>query len=280
MTALPDRPSPPPDDPPVLPPAIVLVAPQLGENIGMVARAMLNCGLDDLRLVRPREGWPNAKAVAAAAGADRVLDGARLFETLAGAIADLRCVYATTARTRDMTKPQLTPRAAAAAVHEAAAVGARSGIVFGREATGLNNDDVALADALITVPLNPGFTSLNLAMAVLLVGYEWRMAALPVAEEAGLCMPAETRPATKAELLGLFTQLEGELDRCGFLRLSEKRPIMVRNLRNIFGRAGLTEQEVRTLRGVITCLVSGRPRAADACEVAGSDALGQPDRQP
>jgi tRNA/rRNA methyltransferase len=243
-------------------PAIVLVAPQLGENIGMAARAMLNCGLYDLRLVRPREPWPNARAMAAAAGADRVVEGARVFETLADAIADLSRVYATTARVRDMTKPQLTPRAAAAALHAAAAAGGRCGLVFGREATGLDNDDVALADAVLTVPLNPEFTSLNLAMAVLLVGYEWRMAAIPV-EAQRLRMPAETRPASKAELMGLFAHLEAELDRCGFLRLIEKRPIMVRNLRNIFGRAQLTEQEVRTLRGVIACLVGGgaRPRS-------------------
>ena len=249
--------APAPADNKVGQPAIVLVAPQLGENIGMVARAMLNCGLSDLRLVRPREPWPNTKAIAAAAGADRVLDCARLFVALPDAIADLNVVYAATARRRDMTKPQLTPRAAAQGLRDVAALGGRTGVVFGREATGLDNDDVALADAMITVPLNPDFASLNLAMAVLLVGYEWRISAGFAGEEPVLQMPVETRLADKAELLGLFRHLEMELDRCGFLRSKEKRPIMVRNLRNIFGRAKLTEQEVRTLRGVISCLVSG-----------------------
>ncbi len=238
-------------------PAVVLVEPQLGENIGMVARAMLNFGLTDLRLVRPREPWPNDKASAASAGADRVLGAARLFDTTSEAVADLSRVYATTARARDMTKRVVTPHQAAIELTRSPASDGGDGILFGKEAKGLHNDDVALADAIIMAPLNPAFSSLNLAMAVLLVGYEWHRART-VTPPPSMTMPKETRPARKDEMMGLFEQLEGELDTCGFLRVVEKRPIMVRNLRNIFGRAQLTEQEVRTLRGVITCLVSGR----------------------
>ena len=240
-------------------PAIILVEPQLPENIGMAARAMLNCGLTDLRLVRPREVWPNDKAVAAASGADRVLDTAHLYASMTDAIADLRCVYATTARPRYMTKTVLTPRLAAIALRRHAAAGEPSGILFGREAAGLDNDEVALANALVTVPLNPAFSSLNLGMAVLLLGYEWFTAVEAVAAPPStLAMPQQTRPATHAELLGLYQHLESELDACGFLRNAQSRPSMVRNLRNLFGRAALTEQEVRTLRGVISCLVEGR----------------------
>ena len=238
-------------------PAIVLVEPQLGENIGMVARAMLNCGLVDLRLVRPREPWPNDKAVAAASGADRVLDAARLFDTTAAAVADRARVYAATVRDRAMVKRVVTPRRAAEELRGAAR--APAAVLFGKEAKGLHNDDVALADTILTVPLNPGFASLNLAMAVLLVGYEWWQAAAAQPPET-LPLPTETRPATKAELVGLFEHLERELDACGFLRVVEKRPIMVRNLRNLFGRADLTEQEVRTLRGVVACLAGDRRR--------------------
>ncbi len=242
-------------------PVIVLVEPQLGENIGMVARAMLNCGLAGLRLVRPREPWPNPKAVAAASGADRVLDAARLFETTAAAIADCSRVYAATVRDRAMVKRVVTPRRAAEEMRAAAGgvMGETAAVLFGKEAKGLHNDDVALADTIVTVPLNPGFASLNLAMAVLLVGYEWWQAA-DVRPAEVLPLPPETRPATKAELLGLFAHLERELDACGFLRVVEKRPIMVRNLRNLFGRADLTEQEVRTLRGVVACLAGDRRR--------------------
>ena len=238
-------------------PVVVLVEPQLPENIGMVARAMLNCGLDRLRLVRPREAWPNDKAVAAASGADRVLDNARLYPSTAAAVADLHYVCATTARPRYMTKQVLTPRSAASEMRARAAAGQLVGVVFGREASGLENDDIALAQAIVTVPLNPGFSSLNLGMAVLLLGYEWFSSGAAVAP-AELVMPEETRPATQAELHGFYEHIEGELDACGFLRNIEKRPSMVRNLRNLFGRASLTQQEVRTLRGIVTCLVEAR----------------------
>lgn len=237
-------------------PTIILVDPQLGENIGMVARAMLNCGLGDLRLVRPRDGWPSKTAAAAAAGADAVLEAARLFDTTAQAVADLDLVYAATVRERDMIKPVVTPRRVAAEMRQHASAGGFPGILFGPEAVGLANDDVALADAIVTAPINPDFGSLNLAQAVMLVGYEWFQAddATP---ETRMTMAA-TRPATKGELLGLFEHLEQELDESGFLHVREKRPIMVRNLRNLLQRAGLTEQEVRTLRGVIASLTTRR----------------------
>jgi tRNA/rRNA methyltransferase len=235
-------------------PAIVLVRPQLGENIGAAARAMLNCGLNELRLVNPKNGWPSEYAVKAASGADAVLDAATLHESTAAAIADLTLLYATTARRRDMVKPILTPRAAAASMRAAIAAGNRVGVLFGPERTGLHNDEIALAEAVIEVPLHPVFTSLNLAQAVLLIGYEWFQAGIePPPEETPL---PGTRRATSDELMGLFEHLERELDDCGFLLPVEKRPAMVRNLRNMLHRAGLTEQEVRTLRGVITGLTS------------------------
>jgi tRNA/rRNA methyltransferase len=196
--------------------------------------------------------------VAAASGADAVTASARLYESTAEAVADLVRVYAATARCRDMTKRMVTSRQAAAELRDASREQTAGGVLFGKEAKGLHNDDVAIADTILTVPLNPGFQSLNLAMAVLLVGYEWYLGAAPGAAASQDIMPKDTRPATKAELQGLHEHLERELDACGFLRVQEKRPIMVRNLRNLFGRAGLSEQEVRTLRGVIACLVSGR----------------------
>jgi tRNA/rRNA methyltransferase len=242
--------------------AVILVEPQLGQNIGMVARAMANCGLGELRLVAPRDGWPNPAATAAASGADRILRDARVSDTTADAVADLETVLATTARPRDMTKDVLTPNGAAALLRAPAPDGAKAGVLFGKEAIGLHNDDVALAHAVVTVPLNPLFTSLNLAQAVFVLGYEWYRAAdaTPVRE---LALPKETRPANLAELTGLFEHLEGELDACGFLRIKEKRPIMVRNIRNIFQRARLTEQEVRTLRGIVSGLTKFPRKPAD-----------------
>ena len=245
-------------------PAIILVEPQLGENIGTAARAMANFGLSDMRLVAPRDGWPNPMARKACSGADWVIDGAEVFETTGEAIADLNLVYATTARTRDMIKPFETPEQAAGALRARIGGGEKAGILFGRERTGLPNDDVALADAILTAPVNPAFASLNLAQAVLLVGYEWFKTgevtygdgAVGGGEmtELGLRMPG-TRSANKQELIGFFEHLESELDDGGFLRPPEKRPAMVRNLRNMFQRAALTEQDVRTLRGVIASLV-------------------------
>ena len=236
-------------------PAIVLVQPQLGENIGATARAMANFGLAELRLVAPRDGWPNRRAQAMASGADWVLDRARLFPDTAAAIADLQRVYASTARPRDLLARELTPARAIAEI--GAPEAGRAGILFGPERAGLDNDDVVLADTLIRIPTDPGFTSLNLAQAVLLIGYEWFQAASPAAPEP----PSDDRPANKAELLHLCRHLENELDQAGFFAtVPEKRPTMVRNLRVMVQRAGLREPEVRTLRGVIRALTGHRQR--------------------
>ena len=247
-----------PDRPagPVAAPAIILVTPQLGENIGAAARAMLNCGLTDLRLVAPRDGWPNIKAERAAVGALELMPPVRVFDTVADSIADLTRVYASTARDRKMVKPIVTARQAAIEARAHAATGGKVGILFGPERTGLLSDDVSLANTLITVPLNPEFTSLNLGQAVLLVGYEWFQAgdATPASQ-----MPlGGTVPATKEELNNFFAHLERELDACGFLRNEEARPSMIRNLRNMWQRAELTEQEVRTLHGMIKELTTLR----------------------
>lgn len=235
-------------------PVVVLIEPQLGENVGAAARAMANGGLSRLRLVRPREGWPNAKARAAASGADGILDAAQLFESAEDAVADLRQVWATTARTRDMVKPCVTPREAVAAMRTSDA-GSTCGILFGPERAGLTNDHLALASRAISIPANPAFSSLNLAQAVLVLSYEWYQAGVP--EEALPAAFARSRPATGAELQRFFAHLESQLDAAGFLYPPEKRPAMVRNLRNFFLRAEPTEQEVRTLHGVVRSL-SGR----------------------
>ena len=243
-------------------PAIILVEPQLGENIGTAARAMLNCGLEDLRLVRPRDGWPSEKAVSAASGADSVLESARLYPSVAAAISDLVHVYAATARDRGMVRREVTPRCAAAEMRAWLAGGEPCGVLIGPERTGLVNDDVALADTVLTVPLNPAFSSLNLAQAVLIVGYEWFTS--------GAAGPPETlrrggsRPATKEELLNFFDHLEEELEENGFLRNRESRPSMVRNLRSLFQRAQCTEQELRTLHGIVTAFAGPRERGARA----------------
>ncbi len=253
-------------------PVVILVDPQLGQNIGMVARAMLNCGLEELRLVRPRDGWPNSAAESAASGAGVVLEQTRLFDTTAEAVADLSRVYAATARPRGMITPVVTPRQAAAELRaaqvqetgtrdtgaeESGAGRMRAGVMFGPERSGLVNDDIALADTVLSVPLNPAFASLNLAQAVFVVGYEWLISGTEADSGAPgreLSLGA-TRPATKAELIGLFERLEAALDARGFLYPAEKRPTMVRNLRNLFQRAHLTEQEVRTLHGIVSLLI-------------------------
>lgn len=237
-------------------PAVILVKPQLGENVGMVARAMLNCGLTELRLIAPRDGWPSAKAEAAASGADAVIAGARLFGTTEEAIADLQRVYATTARPRGMVKPVVTPAQAAAELRAEAAAGHKTGLLFGPERSGLVNDDIALADAVLTVPLNPAFSSLNLAQAVLLVGHAWFMAA--DATEPRKLETGVGQPASKAEIVNFFERLEAALDETGFLFPPEKRPTMVRNLRNLFHRIAPTEGEVNTLHGIISALRGGK----------------------
>lgn len=228
---------------------------------------MANFGLEELRLVAPRDPWPNDKAAAMASGAHWIIDQTRTFAATADAIGDLSFVCATTARPRDMIKPVLTPESAALQMMERAGQGERCGVLFGSERAGLGNDDIALADVLVMAPVNPRFASINLAQAVLLVAYEWhklvdggslgRGTTYDGPGRQGLQLQ-ETRPATKDELHGLFEHMERELDRSGFLYPPEKRPTMVRNLRNMLHRMQATEQEVRTLRGVIAALV--RPR--------------------
>jgi tRNA/rRNA methyltransferase len=233
-------------------PTIILVRPQLGENIGMAARAMLNCGLSSLRLVSPRDGWPNPKAQRAASGADVVLDKVKLFDTVEAAVADLARVVATTARNRELSQRIVTPRRAAAEIRGWTAEGDKVGILFGPERTGLTNDDMVQADTALSIPLNPQFSSLNIAQAVLLVSYEWAMAQ----EDAPVERMSDhsTRPATKDELQNLFAHLERALDQSGFLRNKAMRPAMVNNLRALLQRTAMTEQEVRSFHGVIKYL--------------------------
>jgi tRNA/rRNA methyltransferase len=237
-------------------PVVILVGPQLGENIGAAARAMLNAGLTQMRLVDPRDGWPNEKALATAAGAEAVLANARLFDSTAEAVGGLSRVYATTARPREMIKPLVTPRQAALELRAAEDRGERVGLMFGPERAGLTNDDLTLADTLITVPLNPGFSSLNLAQAVLILSYEWFQAGDET--EARRLVTNATRPGTREELLNFFAHLEAALDEVGYFKTAEKRPAMVRTIRNLFARAELTEQEIRTLHGIVKELKEGR----------------------
>ena len=251
-------------------PAILLMEPQLAENIGMVARAMANTGLDELRLIAPRDGWPNEKARIAASGANYVVDDGAAYESLSAAIGDLNWVAATTARQRDLRKPVLTPEQLVNEMRTRTAAGQRSGILFGRERNGLETDEVAVCDAVVMIPVNARFASLNLAQAVLLIGYEWmrqheraslgRVTTYETPVSPGLNVGA-SRPATKYELLGLYEHLEHELERLGFFKPPEKRQTMVRNIRSMLARMEATEQEVRTLRGVVAALAQGKGRA-------------------
>ena len=256
-------------------PAIILVRPQLAVNIGMCARAMANFGLSDLRLVSPREGWPRTGALkkganAAAAGAVHLLEGAKLYDSLPEAIADLNFVYATTARERGQFKPIVTPGEAMPEAARAIAAGQKRGVLFGPERTGLSNDEVALADVIMTFPVNEAYASLNLAQAVLLVGYEFMRAnsgaRAPFAADPG------SPPAPREMVLSFFDYLESELERAGFFRPLAKAPVMRRNLRNIFHRLSLSAQDISTLRGMFVRLVEG-PRAG------GRDAGAPPDQE-
>jgi TrmH family RNA methyltransferase len=237
-------------------PVVILVRPQLADNIGAAARAMANGGLFHLRLVAPRDGWPQENAWRNASGAQRILEELTLHETVADAVADLHRVFATCPRPRHIIKPVLTPRGASAELRDIAARGLRAGLLFGPERAGLDNDDMAQADALIRYPMNPAFTSLNLAQAVMVMAYEWWQAgdATPARE----FMTNETSVATKGELENFLAHLVDQLDACGFLRNAPKRPGMVRNLRHLFERGEVTEQELRTLHGVVTELAIGR----------------------
>ncbi len=245
-------------------PAVILVNPQLGENIGTAARAMGNFGLSEMHIVEPRDGWPSERAVKTASGADFIITAACLHDTCEQAIAPFHQVYATTARPRGMTKLVMTPEQAAADMHARIAAGQRVAIMFGRERWGLNNDEVALADIIVTAPVDPAFASLNIAQAVLLLGYEWYKPVakslgmgtgeLPAMDGPGLKVHADDGFATKQDLQGLFDHLEKELDASGFFKSPAMKPVMVRNLRNMFHRVGMSSQEVRTFRGVIASL--------------------------
>ena len=236
-------------------PVIVLVRPQLGENIGKAARAMLNFGLTEMRLVTPRDGWPNPQAGPAASGADIVLANALVFDSVADAVADCAHVYATTVRKRGVTKPVVTPEAAAQAIHRDAG---RSAILFGPERSGLETDDVALARSIITVPINPEFGSLNLAQAVILVAYEW-------SKGQALDQPPATDldpPAPQDELEGMIGQLDAMLERSGFFFPPARVPATRRTLRSLLTKPGWTSLELRTLRGVLSAL-DGKKRPRD-----------------
>ncbi len=239
------------------PPAIILDQPQLAENIGSVARVMANFGLDDLRLVSPRNGWPQDRAWASASGADWPLNNAKLFTTVAEAIADLQVVYAATARPRETHLPIYTPRQAATELNTASTSGLKIGLLFGAERAGLETLDIALTNAIVTVPVHPRFRSLNLAQAVALNAYEWRMT---VMDQPAAQFLDQAPPADQKTMMGLYEHLEGELDTAGFFYPAEKRPSMIRNLRVAMGRARFTDQEVRTFRGVISALTRGRGR--------------------
>jgi len=240
---------------PAAQPLFVLVRPQMGENIGAAARAMFNFGLIDMALVAPRDGWPNPRAEALAAGAGRVLDGATLHDTTGAAVADCGFVFATTARSRDMTKPVFTPEAAMADAAARIAAGQRVAVLFGPERTGLENDDIARANAIVSVPVNPDFPSLNLAQCVLLTGYEWRRQTIETA-------PVTTQwagqvPASQIDIETLADHYEQRLDEAGFFFPPHKAASMKLSLRNLWARLPLTAADVRTLHGMLRQLLRG-----------------------
>jgi len=234
-------------------PVVILVEPQLGENIGMVARAMANFGLSELRLVNPRDGWPNANARATASRADHVIDGVTVFATLAEAVADLNYVSATTARPRDNFKPVLGPVEAGRVLRVRSRKSERIGILFGRERFGLYNEEIALADEIVTFPINPEFSSLNIAQAVLLMSYEWMKSGLESETDTAFSGP-EIRPAEKRHIHGFLDHLEAALDARGYFRPPPKKPKMLDNVRAVFTRPGFAESEIKVLRGVLASL--------------------------
>jgi tRNA/rRNA methyltransferase len=240
---------------PDTPPVFILVGPQMGENIGACARVMANFAIPELRIVTPRDGWPNEKADAMSAGSP-VLKHAQLFDSLNDAVADCQVLYASTGTPRNMVKPTVTARQACARARAEIAAGHKVGIMFGAEKSGLDNAQIALADAVLALPVDPAFSSLNLAMACGVIAHEWRAGDPP---PDGF-KPVEDR-ASQAELEGLYTHLHDELDRSGFFYPPEKTPLMMQNLINLFSRASATVQEVRTLRGVIKALALGRGKA-------------------
>jgi tRNA/rRNA methyltransferase len=252
-------------------PIVVLVEPQLGENIGACARAMANFGISSLRLVRPRDGWPNPRARVTAAGADRILEEAQLFDTLEEAIADCTLVLATTARAHDQAKPVVDAVGAATLAYPRVSAGEKVALLFGRERWGLQNEEVGLADQIVTLPVNPAFASLNLGQAVLILAYEWFKCAT------GGALPFTTRqrsaPAAKEQLLKFFEMLESELEKVEFFRPAEKRATMQINLRNIFNRMQPTRQDMLTLHGVIAAIAAGRKGPARGGVLDSGDAV-------
>jgi tRNA/rRNA methyltransferase len=237
-------------------PVVVLVEPQLGENIGAAARAMANFGLSKLRLVAPRQAWPNERAAVMAAGADRILENAQLYDTLEAAVADCTFVLATTARNHDQHKPIVDAAGAMAEIVPRVAAGETVALVFGRERNGLENHEVGMADRIVTLPVNPAFASLNLAQAVVIVAYEW----FKQTGKGATREPVSRRspPAAKQQIAAFFADLERELEKVEFFRPAEKRNTMVVNLRNIFHRLEATQQDMRTLHGVIMAIAQGR----------------------
>jgi len=252
-------------------PVVILVEPQLGENIGMAARAMGNFGLTRLRIVNPRDGWPNVHARRAASGADHILDNVELFDTVEQAVADCTLLFATTARAHDQAKPVVAPDAAAREIVAQIEAGVGEvGILFGRERYGLQNEEVALANRIVTFPVNPGFASLNLAQAVLLMGYEWFK--LSTAGALPFSMPEHSEPASQHQMQAFFDNLIRELDKVEFLRPAEKRETMLVNLRNIFSRMDPTKQDMHTLHGVVMAIAEGRKGPAKGGVLDGEQA--------
>jgi tRNA/rRNA methyltransferase len=251
-------------------PIVILVEPQLGENIGMAARAMGNFALSRLRIVNPRDGWPNVAAERAAAGADHILERVELFDTLAHAVSDLDLLFATSARAHDQAKPVVSPEAATSEIAGHISSGGKAGILFGRERWGLTNEEVGFANRVITFPVNPGFASLNLAQAVLLVGYEWFKLATSGALPHG--MPERSERASQHQIQAFFDNLVRELDRVEFLRPAEKRDTMLVNLRNIFTRMEPTKQDMHTLHGVVMAIAEGRKGPAKGGVLDGEQA--------
>ncbi|TNE32429.1 MAG: RNA methyltransferase [Alphaproteobacteria bacterium] len=238
-------------------PVIILIGPQMGENIGAAARAMMNCGMTEMRIVAPRDGWPNEAATAMSAGAESILENAVIYDTTDEAVSDLQFILATTARSRDMIKPVFTPEGGATECISRTQKGQKCGILFGPERSGLVNEDVARADAVLNIPVNPEFSSLNLAQAVLLLGYCWYGRATDPDRPEKQLQQGDTLPATKEELQHMLTHLEDELAASGFFKTADRRPKTVRSLQNMFGRMDLTAQEIMTLHGIISTL-SGR----------------------
>jgi len=251
-------------------PCVILVEPQLADNIGSVARAMANFGLSELRLVSPRQGWPAERAYVMAAGANRVLDGAKLFDSVEAAIGDLNFIFAATARAHDQAKPVVDPAAAAVLSVEMAAAGMGVGLMFGRERNGLENHEVALADQIVTLPVNPAFASLNLAQAVVIVAYEWFKSSTGGALPFGT--PQRSDAAPRQQLLAFFGNLEHELEKVEFFRPPDKRETMVINLRNIFSRMNPTKQDIQTLHGVLMAIAEGRKGSAAGGVLNGPEA--------